>query len=58
MKLLIKTYIVRKIHTSIVSEINSKEEYNIIRFKNDNNNKIIILKRIKLITKKVSLLKN
>ena len=53
-----KTYIVRRTYTSVISEINSKEEYNIIISESDNNNKIITLKNIKLITEKVSLLKS
>ena len=50
-----KIYSVKRTYTSIISEINNKEEYNIIILKNDNNNRIITLKSIKLIIKKVFL---
>ena len=50
-----KIYIVKRTYTSIILEINSKEEYNIIILKSDNNNRVITLKSIKLIIKKVSL---
>ena len=52
---MIKTYIVRRTHTSIILEINSEEEYNIIISESDNNNRVITLKDIKLIIKKVFL---
>ena len=53
-----KTYIVKRTYTSVILEINSKEEYNIIILKSDNDNKIITLESIKLIIEKVSLLKS
>ena len=55
---MIKTYIVKRTYTFIILEINSKEEYNIIIFKSNSNNRIIILKSIKLIIKKVLLLED
>ena len=42
-----KIYTVRRTHTSIILEINSEKEYNIIILESDNNNKIITLKNIK-----------
>ena len=58
MKLCIKTYIIRRTYTSVILEINSEEEYNIIISESDNDDKVITLKSIKLIIKAVFLLKS
>ena len=50
-----KIYIVERTYTSIILEINSKEEYNIIILESNSNNRIIILENIKLIIEKVLL---
>ena len=51
-----KIYTIKRTYTSIILEINSKEEYDIIIL--ESNNRVITLKSIKLIIKKVFLLES
>ena len=53
-----KTYTIKITHTSIASETNSKEKYNIIVLESNNNKRVITLKDTKLIIEKVSLSEN
>ena len=49
-----KIYTIRRTYKSIILEINSEKEYDIIISESDNNNKIITLKSTKLIIETVS----
>ena len=53
-----KTYIVRRTHTSAATEIDSEREYDIVVLESDSDNRVITLKDTKLIIKKVSSLKS